>query len=109
MQMTDEQFSSRNKTELQKIIQSIQTTNCGMQFNYIPFSRAITTSRSKAIKNYTKSRSIVRLSSITFPTTLRDAHYSLQLKETKAHDETSLWYRQFSFHVIKLLYIIHLK
>lgn len=48
----------------------------------------ITSSARKAIRNYTKSRSIVRLSGITFPTTflgMLTTRYNL--KKTKAHDE----------------------
>jgi len=44
--------------------------------------------RSKAIKNYTKSRSIVRLSGITFPTTFRDSLLTTnEWNDKKAHGE----------------------
>lgn len=56
-------------------------------------------SRGKAIRHYyTISRSIVRLSGITFPTTFRDALYSLRLKVNRS----ARWYEGVSSIVIKL-------
>jgi len=112
MQMTDEQFS-RNKTKLQKKRSKTykpQTAICSLP------PRLLCHRSYKASKNYTKSRSVVRLSGITFPTTLRDAHYLLQLKETKAHDEwnkyrqlstfsfsTSIFLRSYSFYSFNII------
>jgi len=60
--MTDEQSNTENKTGVQRWSKAYNPTPS----SFLP---EIISSARKAIRNYTKSRSIVRLSGITFPTT----------------------------------------
>lgn len=92
------------------MIQSVQS------YSLLP---EITSSARKAIRNYTKSRSIVRLSGITFPTTflgMLTTRYNLK------KNKSARWMKQvfgnisdifpdfcivlFSFFVIQSLYFI---
>lgn len=77
--MTDEQSNTENKTGVQRWSKAYKAYSLLLE---------ITSSARKAIRNYTKSRSIVRLSGITFPTTflgMLTTRYNL--KKTKTHDE----------------------
>lgn len=60
--MTDEQSNAENKT-------GVQRDDPKHTIRLPPLSEIISSARNKAIGNYTESRSIVRLSGITFPTT----------------------------------------
>lgn len=65
--MTDEQSNTQNKTGVQRWSRSVQAAAFLLSIRLPP--QIISSARSKAIRNYIKSRSIVRLSGITFPTT----------------------------------------